>query len=140
MLTLSERLREKGLKITPQRMAIYSMLVNTTAHPTAEAVWEDIKRDYPAVSFNTVYTTLNTFEQAGLIQKLFIGAVAHFDANTGPHIHLHCNQCGKVEDHHTAVGVDLKDVGHKVVEQTGFAVGRLELNLYGLCTECIKAR
>lgn len=140
MQALTDKLRDKGLKVTPQRMAIYTMLAKTTAHPTAEEVWDEIKKEYPAVSFNTVYTTLNTFEQAGLVQKLFIGGVAHFDANVEPHIHLHCSHCNRVADHHGDVGVDLKSVGQRLVEQTGFALSRLELNLYGICTNCLMAR
>lgn len=137
MSGMVQKLREKGLKVTPQRMAIYNMLMATTAHPTAEAVWEHVKEEYPAVSFNTVYTTLNTLEQAGLVQRLHIGGVAHFDAKVQPHAHLCCNHCGYVEDHHASIGVDYEDVARQVNAQTGFAVGRLELNFYGLCRECM---
>lgn len=137
MSGMVQTLREKGLKVTPQRMAIYNMLMATTAHPTAEVVWEHVKEEYPAVSFNTVYTTLNTLEQAGLVQRLHIGGVAHFDAKVQPHAHLSCNHCGYVEDHHGFVGVDYEDVAHQVNSQTGFAVGRLELNFYGLCHQCL---
>ncbi len=80
MSSMVGKLRERGLKVTPQRMAIYTMLTETIAHPTAEAVWEHVKGEFPAVSFNTVYTTLNTLEQARLVQRLHIGGVAHFDA------------------------------------------------------------
>lgn len=131
------KLREKGLKVTPQRMAIYTMLMDTSAHPTAEAVWEHVKGEYPAVSFNTVYTTLSTLEQSGLVQRLHIGGVAHFDAKVQPHAHLYCNLCGYVDDHHGFVGVDYEDVARQVSSQTGFAVGRLELNFYGLCHQCL---
>jgi len=137
MSGMVQTLREKGLKVTPQRMAIYNMLMATTAHPTAEAVWEHVKEEYPAVSFNTVYTTLNTLEQAGLVQRLHIGGVAHFDAKVQPHAHLYCNHCGFVEDHHAFIGVDYEDVARQVSTQTGFAVGRLELNFYGLCRDCM---
>jgi len=137
MSALVERLREKGLKVTPQRMAIYSMLMATTTHPTAEAVWEHVKNEYPAVSFNTVYTTLNTLEQSGLVQRLHIGGVAHFDAKVQPHAHLYCNHCGYVDDHHGTLGVDYAEIARQVAAQTGFAVGHLELNFYGLCTKCL---
>ncbi|KAF0196783.1 MAG: Fur family transcriptional regulator peroxide stress response regulator [Bacillota bacterium] len=140
MSTFAEKLREKGLKVTPQRMAIYSMLCNTAAHPTAENVWEEIKRDFPAVSFNTVYTTLGAFEQAGLIQRLHIGGnKAHYDAHVAPHIHLHCQGCGRVEDCFEGGGVDLVAVGRQIADQAGYAVGKIELNLYGFCSQC-KAR
>jgi len=131
------QLREKGLKVTPQRMAIYTMLTESTAHPTAEAVWEHVKGVYPAVSFNTVYTTLHALEKAGLVQRLHIGGVAHFDAKVQPHAHLCCNHCGDVEDHFGPAGVDYAESARQVKAQTKFAVGRLELNLYGLCHHCL---
>lgn len=137
MSTLAEKLREKGLKVTPQRMAIYGMLCDTVVHPTAENVWDEIKRDFPAVSFNTVYTTLGTLEQAGLIQRLHIGGnVAHYDAFVAPHIHLHCQDCGRVEDYPEGCGVDLATVGRQIGDQSGYVVEKVELNLYGLCSNC----
>lgn len=137
LTTLAERLREQGLKVTPQRMAIYSMLCNTKVHPTAESVWEEIKKDFPAVSFNTVYTTLSTLEQAGLIQRLHIGGnTAHYDAHIAPHIHLHCNNCGSVEDYTEDCGVDLLALGHQIGDKAEYTVGKVELNVYGLCANC----
>lgn len=140
MSAIAEKLRDKGLKVTPQRTAIYSMLCNTKLHPTAEGVWEEIKRDFPAVSFNTVYTTLGTLEQAGLIQRLHIGDnIAHYDAHVAPHIHLHCQDCGRIEDCAAGSGIDLSLVGRQIGDQSGYVVGKVELNLYGLCSQC-KAR
>ena len=139
MLALADRLREKGLKVTPQRTAIYSMLCNTVSHPTADNVWEEIKGDFPAISFNTVYTTLGTLEQAGLIQRLRIGNVAHYDADIAPHIHLHCQGCGRVEDYHEECGIELAPLGRQIGDKAGYMVDKVELNLYGLCSHC-KAR
>lgn len=140
MQAMAQRLREKGLKVTPQRLAIYAMLTSTTAHPTAEAIWDEIKQDYPAVSFNTVYTTLGTLEQAGLVQRLSIGGNrAHYDANVAPHIHLCCENCGQVEDYGDDYDIDLLAVGQRIMERASYALGKVELNLYGVCLRCIKA-
>lgn len=137
---LAEKLREKGLKVTPQRMAIYSLLCASTSHPTAESVWEEVKKDFPAISFNTVYTTLSTLEQSGLIQRLHVGSnIAHYDANTAPHVHLQCETCGRVEDYHHDCGVDLSKIGQEIGLQAGFVIDKVELNLYGQCSHC-KAR
>ena len=137
MQQLAAKLREKGLKATPQRMAIYRMLSNTTAHPTAETVWEQVKGEFPAVSFNTVYTTLSAFEQVGLIQRLHIGGnIAHYDANVNPHIHLHCENCGRVDDHPGSFYIDFGSLSREIGEQAAYIVSRAELNLYGLCPHC----
>lgn len=137
MKAFAEQLREKGLKVTPQRMAIYEMLSKTTEHPTAEQVWEAIKEVFPAVSFNTVYTTLNAFEQCGLVQRLHIGDnIAHYDANVTPHVHLTCRQCGRVDDQHSDVGFDPRGVMQELAKRTGYRMERIELNAYGLCGQC----
>ncbi|HSL93924.1 MAG TPA: Fur family transcriptional regulator [Bacillota bacterium] len=137
MKAFAEQLREKGLKVTPQRMAIYEVLSNSTDHPTAEQVWEAIKEVFPAVSFNTVYTTLNAFEQCGLLQRLHIGDnIAHYDATVAPHVHLTCRQCGRVDDHHGDVGFDPRAAMQELAKKAGYRMERIELNGYGLCSEC----
>jgi len=136
MANVAETLREKGLKVTPQRMAIYRMLCETRAHPTAEAIWEKVKEEFPAISFNTVYTTLGILERAGLVQRLHVGEnAAHYDADTSPHIHLCCERCGRVRDLHKA-GVDLTEVAHNLRAKTGYEMSKIELNIYGICPEC----
>ncbi|MEW6243488.1 MAG: Fur family transcriptional regulator [Bacillota bacterium] len=138
MRGLAERLRERGLKVTPQRMAIYRTLCETTAHPTAETIWEKVKEEFPAISFNTVYTTLGILERTGLIQRLHVGEnVAHYDADISPHVHLCCERCGRVRDLHKAE-VDLKDVADSIRARTGYAISKIELNLYGICPECLQ--
>ena len=137
MKAFAEQLREKGLKVTPQRMAIYEMLHKSREHPTAEQVWEAIKEVFPAVSFNTVYTTLNAFEQVGLVQRLHIGDnIAHYDANVMPHVHLSCRSCGSVADYHGEVGFHPDRMMNELSRATGYEVDRLELSAYGLCEGC----
>jgi len=136
MDSLVDRLREKGLKVTPQRVAIYGLLLNTTAHPTAEDLWEEVKKEHAAVSFNTVYTTLSTLAQAGLVQRLQLGAAAHYDAKVAPHVHLHCRQCGQVDDYDTDFGLNLVTVGSRAKRDKGFLAERLDLAVHGLCAQC----
>ena len=137
MKEFAEQLREKGLKVTPQRMAIYEMLSQTTEHPTAEQVWDAIKEVFPAVSFNTVYTTLNAFEQCGLVQRLHIGDnIAHYDANITPHVHMTCRKCGRVDDYHGDIGFDPRKTMQDLSKRTGYRMERIELNGYGHCGQC----
>jgi len=133
---LVNRLREKGLKITPQRVAIYSLLVESAVHPTAEELWEEVKKEHASVSFNTVYTTLSTLLQAGLIQRLHVGTAAHYDAKMAPHAHLHCQQCARVGDYNADFGINLLAVGSRVKSEMGFTAERLEMTFFGLCAEC----
>ncbi len=139
MSVLATRLREKGLKVTPQRMAIFGMLCETTSHPTAEQVWDAIREQFPAVSFNTVYTTLNALEKCGLIQRLHIGEnAAHYDAKQVPHVHFTCKCCAKVVDFEDCSHLEMQSLLAKLAEHEGCRVDKVELNVYGMCLECVK--
>ncbi len=66
-LHINKLLREAGLKSTPQRSFIYSYLIKSYAHPTAETIFNDVKKEYPSVSLNTIYQTLEIFEKKRII-------------------------------------------------------------------------
>jgi Fur family peroxide stress response transcriptional regulator len=96
---IRQRFRASGLKVTPQRAAIYGALAETTGHPTAEALYRQVKRRYPMISPNTVYYTLGALREAGLIQEVNYGHDgARFDANMAPHHHLVCLGCRAIRD------------------------------------------
>ena len=72
-LTMDEirsRFRERGLKVTPQRMAIYQALAETTAHPAADDLYRQVRAQHPMISPNTVYYTLGTLKTAGLVHEV----------------------------------------------------------------------
>ena len=96
---VTARLKDAGLKLTHQRLAIYQALADTESHPTAEEVHATVKRAYPMMSLNTVYTTLETLKSIGLIQEMrFLDNSARYDANVEPHHHVICLACRRVED------------------------------------------
>ena len=99
MDTLALKLRENGLKVTPQRLSIYGLLLATKQHPSAEAIYEAVKSSMPSINFNTVYKTLSSLAESGLIKKLVVEENHYrFDADTSPHAHLLCVQCNGLED------------------------------------------
>ena len=88
--------KEKKLKLTPQRLAVYNYLINTTAHPSADTIYTDIHVQYPTMSLATVYKALKTLVEVGLIQEINVGeGNFRYDANSLPHPHLQCLKCGK---------------------------------------------
>ena len=94
-----DRSRKLGLKVTPQRIAIYKELAKTDQHPSTEMIYKNVKDYYPKISLTTVYRTLETFEKHGLISvvnKLY--NAARYDANLEPHHHIVCVECKKIED------------------------------------------
>ena len=128
--------REQHLKVTPQRVAIYQELLQSDTHPTTDAVYQSVKREYPNISFDTVNRTLLTFADIGIVDVVEIfGGAKRFDPNVTNHHHLHCAQCGKVFDFYSR-DFDNLEVPKDVHEQ--FQVISKRVVLKGICKECIK--
>ena len=128
--------RAQGLRVTPQRQAIFRVLHGSDRHPTAEWVHEAVREDMPTVSLKTVYQTLNDLAAMGELNALHLGpGSARFDPNHAPHHHLVCEACGGVVDLH-ADFTDLQvpdGLGH------GFLVSSTEIVFRGRCAECTVA-
>lgn len=125
--------RANGLKITPQRQAVFRALHRATDHPTAEAVYERVCEEVPNISLRTVYQVLNDLTDMGEVASLDIGMGAtRFDPTPEDHHHLVCTSCGQVRD------LFLADVGLDVPEDQsgGFVVGSPEITWRGLCPSC----
>src|SRR5947209_537038 len=96
---LTDLFRAQGLKVTPQRQAIFKILHTSEVHPTAEAVHAEVTRELPTVSLRTVYQTLNDLAAMGELVQLDLGTgSARFDPTLSPHHHLVCDGCGRVTD------------------------------------------
>lgn len=144
-VAITRTLREAGFRATPQRIAIYLTLANTRAHPCAEIVYQKLHDEFPSLSLNTVYKTLQTFEELGLVRRLDTGeGMCRYDANTAPHTHFLCKACGRVLDIEYE-GVQtmgaIRDylVGY-VRDNAGHMVCDYSLILQGYCNECLEER
>ena len=136
MKEIAQILREKGLKVTPQRIAVYNMLMNTYEHPNAEMIYKTLEPTNPTMSLATVYKTLDFFKQLGLVQELNVGEPSsRYDAVVQCHPHTVCKVCGKVEDLHME---QLTEVAKKLVPDLDFDVEMEQLILYGTCGVCRK--
>ncbi|NTU94232.1 MAG: transcriptional repressor [Chlorobiaceae bacterium] len=94
-----DRCRQEGLKVTPQRIAIYEVLMGSKEHPSADTVFRKIASTHPTISFDTVNRTLLTFAGIGVIDMVESFSVSRrFDTDTSPHHHLHCTRCGHIVD------------------------------------------
>ena len=126
-------LRDHGLQVTYQRLAIYQALYFTKEHPSAEAIYQQVKKRFPMISLGTVYKTLEKFYEVGLIQKVSpITEVARYDAITGAHHHMVCLECQSIQDADSIVG----EPNISVSEQNGFRVLRQQVVLHGYCQVC----
>lgn len=136
MQKLADMLRAKKLKVTPQRLAIYNVLYNTTSHPSAESIYKSLQSTHPTMSLATVYKTLDALQKAGLIQQLNVGEESfRYDANVKSHPHIICLECNNVYDLHTDALDDLKD---RVSSETDFELISEKIYFYGICPKCKK--
>lgn len=97
---LKEILMTKGMKITPQRLAVLEALVEMSHHPKAEDIIEYIRQHHPNIATGTVYKTLDTFVEKGIIQKVKTERdVMRYDAVMDHHHHLYCADSDRIEDY-----------------------------------------
>jgi Fur family peroxide stress response transcriptional regulator len=132
---LIELCREKGLKVTPQRVAIYQELVKAADHPSADILHKRIKNDLPNISLDTVNRTLLTFADIG---AAFVvegsGEPKRFDAELEDHLHFKCLKCRKIIDFHRE-SIKNIEVPEEIAEQC--EVLRKTIYFEGICGKCI---
>jgi Fur family peroxide stress response transcriptional regulator len=129
-----ENCRRNGLKVTPQRTAVYKTLLESKEHPSAEMVWNNVKRLFPGVSLDTVNRTLLTLAEIG---SAFIvegsGDVRRYDGDLDNHQHFKCIKCKKVFDFHYEPFDDIK-VPASIAAK--FKILRKTVYLEGICNYC----
>jgi len=127
-----------GIKVTPQRVAIYRELANTDQHPSAESIYKKIRNYYPNISLTTIYRTLETFEKLGLVSVVnILYNAARYDANLEPHHHLVCIECKKVEDYYND---SLMNLDFSKKNLASYKVLGYTLQLNGICKDCRKKK
>jgi Fur family transcriptional regulator, stress-responsive regulator len=131
---LTELFRQQGLRVTPQRQAIFGLLHGDDRHPTVESLYEAARARMPTISLKTVYQTVNDLAAMGEVVLLDLGTGSYrVDPNVEhDHHHVICTRCGKVRD----VSLDLGDVELPPRYRRGFSVSAVEVNFRGLCDEC----
>jgi Fur family peroxide stress response transcriptional regulator len=128
--------RESGLKVTHQRLEIYRELLQCHDHPSAELLHKRLVEKMPTISLDTVYRTMATFEQHGLISRIqTAGSLARFEAVTTPHHHLICSRCNMVEDFHWSAFEKIELPAP--IEAWGRVTSK-NVVMYGVCSNCLK--
>ncbi len=139
-------LKEKGLKVTNQRLCVLEVLAdNHDRHLAAEDIYELVKEDYPDIGLATIYRTVQLLLEMQLVDRINLddGCVryeigeASFGDAEGKHHHHHliCKTCGKVLPFKDDL---LEDLERRIEEETGFHVLDHELKFFGQCEECRK--
>jgi Fe2+ or Zn2+ uptake regulation protein len=131
---LKQTLRDRGLRVTPQRIVIHRALADLGRHATAEEVLERVEQQLPNASLPTVYAALELFEDLGIARRVAAGSGATlWDPRSRPHHHLVCTSCGRVED----LDVKVQMGGAlRAARRHGFRPEGSELVVTGLCDRC----
>jgi Fur family peroxide stress response transcriptional regulator len=128
--------RRGGLKLTHQRVEIFRELASTDDHPSADVVYKRVQARIPTISLDTVYRTLLTFENHGLIARVSaFDDRARFDANLSPHQHLACTECRRIKDVHWE---GFEDMEPPATTKEWGDVKTRRVVLRGICRECLK--
>lgn len=129
-----EKLKTTGIRMTPQRHAILSYLLEIDTHPTVDEIYKALESKFPSMSLATVYNNLKVFIETGLVRELTYGdGASRFDADMSDHYHAICQSCGKIEDFYHE---PLTEVERSAERETGFTVNGHRMEVYGICPEC----
>ena len=132
--SLAEMLRERGLRLTPQRQLILEA-VHELGHSTPEQVHTAVRERAAGVNITTVYRTLELLEELGLVTHTHLshGSPTYHGVGEHQHVHLVCRSCG------TSTGIDpgvVQPLADELMASRGFAVDLGHVSLFGVCTEC----
>jgi Fe2+ or Zn2+ uptake regulation protein len=131
---LVSQLRERGMRVTPQRIVIHRELCGHSQHMTAEQVLGRVSDVLPGTSLPTVYSTLELLEALGLVRRVGTGnGAVVFDSRVEPHAHTVCRRCGAMAD---LEGTTAPDDALRRAGATGFVPDHAQLVVWGLCADC----
>ncbi len=126
---------QAGIKLTHQRLGIFREMMSSLGHPSAEAIHQRLLEKMPTIAIDTVYRTLATFDELGIVKKLHVmGERALFDANLEQHHHFVCTRCKEVED------IYWPEFDSATVPETAGGMGQIQsrhLELRGICNACL---
>lgn len=132
---LTRKLRDRGHRLTPQRLAVLKILAVSDGHPTVQQIYDQIAADFPMTSLATVYKTVTVMKDMGEVLELgFSDDSNHYDGNKPfPHPHLICMKCKSIVDPEVPGQAALVQ---QVEEATGYEILSHRLDFYGICPQC----
>jgi Fur family transcriptional regulator, ferric uptake regulator len=130
-----QALRQRGVRITPQREMILDALAHGSGHMTAEEIYAQVKEHTRVINIATVYRTLDMLVEAGLASRanLWDGRLVYATSLHGPHLHLVCRSCGSTVDADSGL---LSPFVEQVKDQYHFLADWQHLSLQGTCQDC----
>jgi Fur family ferric uptake transcriptional regulator len=134
---ITDRLREKGYRLTPQRQLILSAIEGSDEHVSAEEIYARVTAQYPDVNISTVYRTLELLKKLGLVYEINLGEgrIRYHAEGSGHHHHLVCQECGRVIDIKETSLSSLRDI---LLRDYDFRAELKHVGIFGVCGACRK--
>ena len=135
LATIITRLREKGHRLTPQRMAVIKALLLSDEHPSVVQIYDQVKQEFPMTSLATVYKTIAMLKGIGEVIELDINEQRlRYDAKKPyAHPHLICIRCNKIID--TEIG-GMTELSNNIAQTYGYLIVNQRLDFFGICPHC----
>jgi Fur family ferric uptake transcriptional regulator len=136
-MSCNQTLKEKGYRLTPQRIMVLDALHSVDSHISAEEIYAKVKAKYPYANISTVYRTLELLKELGLVTEIDLddGRVRYHLAEKGHHHHLVCSKCGSVIDLPES---SLLKLTQALARDYQFQADLRHLAIFGLCAKCQK--
>ncbi|MHC1783324.1 MAG: Fur family transcriptional regulator [Anaerolineaceae bacterium] len=130
-----ENLRTKGMRLTPQRLAVLKILVSDNFHPTIEEVFAAVKKDFPMTSLATIYKTIALMKDMQEIQELhYDNQAIRYDGSARlAHPHLVCLECRRISDIEFEAWNQLSE---KIQKESGYQGLNFRMDIFGICPNC----
>lgn len=135
---LLDRLRRRGHRLTPQRVAVIRALLGHAGHPSVEQLHKALLPQYPTMSLATVYKTMAFLKEQGEVLELGFGELGcRYDGlRPEPHPHLICVRCGLIRDAADSDAPALAELVQGLARRNAFSLTSHRLDLFGLCQDC----
>ncbi|AWR98928.1 Fur family transcriptional regulator [Metallosphaera hakonensis] len=131
-IDIAEALRKKGLKVTPQRIAVIKTMIKG-GHFSGEQIYSELKKTEPSISLSTVYNALETLKDAGIIRSFEAGGKTWYEMRMEPHVNVYCEDIGDIVD----VDLDLSTLEKNLMEK-GIEPRNLSVIVYAECSKMRK--
>lgn len=129
------KLKSRDFRITPQRLAVLKILAASEGHPSVDAIYKDVKAQFPTTSLATVYKTVSLLKELNEVLELgFPDGSNRYDGyNPVPHPHAICMTCKKIMDPEL---MNIDEISEEMSRKTGYKIFHHRLDFFGLCPDC----
>ena len=126
--------RKNGYKVTTQRLAICKFILSREDHPSADQIYQTLKKDYPTISLGTIYKNLHLLKELGLIQELgFNDGSMRYDPDMNLHINMVCTKCGQIRDYKPD---NIEALWEEIISKIDIEPKGQRIDIYYECNDC----